>query len=86
MASVETSLQGLVHSLEQGRLARLIRLMVTWASIICLALAYLLIQFRGLSSQTGIDQAQEGIALQERVNQCLVVDIDRHQSAAGRTQ
>jgi hypothetical protein len=58
MASAETGLQGIVHSLEQGRLALVIRLMAVWASVIALALAYLLIQFRGLSSLTGIDQAQ----------------------------
>jgi hypothetical protein len=58
MASGHKGLQGIVHSLEQGRLAHVIQLMATWASIIALSLAYLLIQFRGLSSMTGIDQAQ----------------------------
>ena len=32
--------------------------MAAWASVIALALAYLLIQFRGLSSPSGMDQAQ----------------------------
>jgi hypothetical protein len=58
MGSAEKGLQGIVHSLEQGRLALVIRLMVVWACVIGLALAYLLIQFRGLSSLSGIDQAQ----------------------------
>jgi hypothetical protein len=58
MSAGGRGLQGIVHSLEQGRLARLIQLVAMWASIIGLSLAYLLIQFRGLSSQTGIDQAQ----------------------------
>jgi hypothetical protein len=35
-----------------------IRLIAIWVSILGLSLGYLLIQFRGLSSQTGIDQAQ----------------------------
>ena len=59
MGSSETDLQGIIHSLEQGRLALVIQAMLLWASVIALALAYLLIQFRGLSSLTGIDQAQE---------------------------
>ena len=58
MGRGETDPQGIVHSLEQGRLGLVIRSMVLWASVIALALAYLLIQFRGLSSLTGIDQAQ----------------------------
>jgi hypothetical protein len=58
MSSGDRGLQGVVHSLEQGRLARLIWLVAACASIIGLSLAYLLIQFRGLSSQTGMDQAQ----------------------------
>jgi len=58
MSDGDTGLQSVVHSLEQGRLARVIRLTAIWASVIALSLAYLLIQFRGLSSLTGIDQAQ----------------------------
>jgi hypothetical protein len=58
MGGAESRLQGMVHSLEQGRLAAVIRVALAWASIIALALAYLLIQFRGLSSATGMDQAQ----------------------------
>src|SRR6516165_11149308 len=58
MRDRDTGLQSVVHSLEQGRLARVIRLTAIWASVIAFSLAYLLIQFRGLSSLTGIDQAQ----------------------------
>ena len=58
MSSKDPGLQGVVHSLEQGQLARVIWLTAMWASVIGLSLAYLLIQFRGLSSLTGIDQAQ----------------------------
>jgi hypothetical protein len=58
MAGAETGLQGIIHSLDHGRLAFVIRLMVVSGSVIALALAYLLMQFRGLSSLTGIDQAQ----------------------------
>jgi hypothetical protein len=58
MSSKDPGLQGVVHSLEQGQLARVIWLIAMWASVIGLSLAYLLIQFRGLSSLTGIDQAQ----------------------------
>jgi hypothetical protein len=56
--SGDTGLQSVVHSIEQGRLARMIQLMAIWVTILGLSLGYLLIQFRGLSSQTGIDQAQ----------------------------
>jgi len=58
MSDGDTGLQSVLHSLEQGRLARVIRLTAIWASVIAFSLAYLLIQFRGLSSLTGIDQAQ----------------------------
>jgi hypothetical protein len=58
MSSAETKLQELVHSVEQGRLASVIRILLACAATIGLALAYLLIQFRGLSTQSGMDQAQ----------------------------
>jgi hypothetical protein len=48
----------MVHSLEQGRLALVIRILVGSACVVALASGYLLMQFRGLSTQTGIDQAQ----------------------------
>ncbi|HYY28048.1 MAG TPA: phospholipid carrier-dependent glycosyltransferase [Chthoniobacterales bacterium] len=58
MSSAETKLQELVHSVEQGRLASVIRILLACAAAVGLALAYLLIQFRGLSTQSGMDQAQ----------------------------
>jgi MFS family permease len=52
------SVQGFVHSLEQGKIAGFFRLVLSLVAVIALALAYLLIQFRGLSTPAGIDQAQ----------------------------
>lgn len=54
----EADIQGLVHSLEQGKAAGLFRLFLSIAAIIALALGYLLLEFRGLSTPVGIDQAQ----------------------------
>jgi hypothetical protein len=58
MQTREADIQGLVHSLEQGRAADLLRPFLSIAAIIALALAYLLLQFRGLSTPAGMDQAQ----------------------------
>ena len=58
MAGTQTKIQGFVHSLDQGRLARVIQVIAAITSILALAAAYLLIQFRGLSSEAGMDQAQ----------------------------
>jgi hypothetical protein len=52
------NVQSFVHSLEQGKIAGFFRLVLSLVAVIGLALAYLLLQFRGLSTQTGIDQAQ----------------------------
>ena len=52
------NVQSFVHSLEQGKIAGFFRLVLSLVAVIALALAYLLIQFRGLSTQAGIDQAQ----------------------------
>jgi hypothetical protein len=52
------NVQGFVHSLEQGKLGGLIRLILLLVCVVGLALAYFLYQFRGLSSPAGIDQAQ----------------------------
>jgi hypothetical protein len=52
------NVQGFVHSLEQGKIAGIFRLVLSFVAVIGLALAYLLLQFRGLSTQAGIDQAQ----------------------------
>ena len=43
---------------EQGRLAGVIRVLLGCAAAVALALLYLLVQFRGLSTETGMDQAQ----------------------------
>jgi hypothetical protein len=52
------NVQSFVHSLEQGKIAGIFRLVLSFVAVIGLALAYLLLQFRGLSTQAGIDQAQ----------------------------
>ena len=58
MSNAETKLQELVHSVEQGLLASVIRILLACAATVGLALAFLLILFRGLSTQSGMDQAQ----------------------------
>src|SRR5258708_24035687 len=49
---------GFVHSLKPGKIAGFFRLVLLLGAVVALALAYLLIQFRGLSIPAGIDQAQ----------------------------
>ena len=58
MAIGESQVQQVVHSIEQGRLAGLIRISLTIVGVGALALAYLFIEFKGLSAAEGIDQAQ----------------------------
>jgi hypothetical protein len=58
MITQEVDVQRLVHSVEQGKAAGLFRLILSIIAVITLALAYLLLQFRGLSTSAGIDQAQ----------------------------
>ncbi|MBV9673836.1 MAG: glycosyltransferase family 39 protein [Verrucomicrobia bacterium] len=58
MATPEETIQGFVHSLEQGWLAAVFRTILLIVLVCALGLAYLLIQFRGLSTQDGIDEAQ----------------------------
>jgi 4-amino-4-deoxy-L-arabinose transferase-like glycosyltransferase len=58
MSSVESRLQALVNSVEQGRIAGVIRVLLGCAAAVALALLYVLVQFRGLSTETGMDQAQ----------------------------
>jgi hypothetical protein len=58
MQTREADIQGLVHSLEQGKAAGLFRLCLSILAVIALALSYLLLQFRGLSTPAGMDQAQ----------------------------
>ncbi|MFA7343624.1 MAG: hypothetical protein WC003_04910 [Terrimicrobiaceae bacterium] len=54
----EVGVQTAVHSLEQGRLAPVIRGAMFAVLIIALTLLYLFVQFRGFSSITAMDQAQ----------------------------
>jgi hypothetical protein len=56
--SGEVGVQSAVHSIEQGRLAPIIRGAMFGALIIALTLLYLFVQFRGFSSITAMDQAQ----------------------------
>ena len=56
--SGELGVQTAVHSLEQGRLAPIIRGAMFAFLIIALTLLYLFVQFRGFSSITAMDQAQ----------------------------
>jgi hypothetical protein len=52
------NVQGFVHSLEQGKIAGFFRIVLSVAAAIALALCYFLLQFRGLSTPAGMDQAQ----------------------------
>ena len=56
--SGEIGVQTAVHSIEQGRLAPIIRRAMFAFLIIALTLLYLFVQFRGFSSPTAMDQAQ----------------------------
>jgi len=58
MAFGKSQVQQVVHSIEQGNLGRLIRIALAIVGVVALALAYLFIQFKGLSAADGIDQAQ----------------------------
>ncbi len=58
MASSTGSVQGLVHSLEQGSLAPLLRRFVIGVVILAVALVYLGWKFRGFAIPEAMDQAQ----------------------------
>src|SRR5262249_29434848 len=58
MITQEVDVQRLVHSIEQGKAAGLFRIIPSTCAVIALALAYFLLQFRGLSTSVGMDQAQ----------------------------
>lgn len=58
MATTKPGAQEIVHSLDQGKLAPIIRIAMFGALIITLTLLYLFVQFRGLPSSTAMDQAQ----------------------------
>jgi len=54
----ETRVQHLIHSLEQGILAVVVRTAMFTALIVALTLLYLFVQFRGLPNEAAMDQAQ----------------------------
>jgi len=56
--AIESQVQRVVHSIEHGNLAGLIRVLLAIVGVIALALAYLFIEFKGLSAAEGMDQAQ----------------------------
>lgn len=59
MASTgEVGIQAALHSIEQGKLAPIIRGLMFAVLIIALTLLYLFVQFRGFNSPTAMDQAQ----------------------------
>ncbi|HEX8371945.1 MAG TPA: glycosyltransferase family 39 protein [Chthoniobacterales bacterium] len=57
MAS-ETSVQGLVHNLEQGSLAIIMRRVLLVVAVLAVATVYIIFKFRGLEHGMGMDQAQ----------------------------
>ncbi len=57
-ATSEVGVQSILHSLEQGKLAPIIRAAMFAFLVIVLTLLYLFVQFRGFSSVTAMDQAQ----------------------------
>lgn len=57
-ATDEAGVQAAVHSLEQGKLAPIIRGAMFFVLIIVLTLLYLFVQFKGFSNLTSMDQAQ----------------------------
>lgn len=75
----EVGVQTAVHSLEQGRLAPIIRGAMFAFLIIALTLLYLFVQFRGFSGVTAMDQAQiarniaEGKGLSTRLIRPLAI-------------
>lgn len=58
MASGDVHVQTTVHSLDQGKLAFLIRIGMILALVIATSLLYLFVQFRGFSLPSAMDQAQ----------------------------
>jgi hypothetical protein len=56
--AIESQVQQVVHSIEHGSLAGLIRVLLAVVGVVALALIYLFIEFKGLSATDGIDQAQ----------------------------
>ena len=56
--STETSVQGLVHDLEQGSLAIMVRRILLIVCVFAIAMIYIIFKFRGLEHGMGMDQAQ----------------------------
>lgn len=54
----ETSIQGLVHNLEQGSFAVIIRRVLLIVAVLAVAMIYIVFKFRGLEHGMGMDQAQ----------------------------
>jgi 4-amino-4-deoxy-L-arabinose transferase-like glycosyltransferase len=60
MNTGENSVQTVVHTIEVGFIAKVIRALLALIGIAAVALLYLLLQFKGLSASDGMDQAQIG--------------------------
>ncbi len=58
MSGLDSKIQGFVHSLEQGGIARWIKIAALLAGIAAIALLYLFVEFKGLGEAAGMDQAQ----------------------------
>lgn len=58
MATGDVQVQGAVHSLEQGRMAHLIKTGMFAVAIVALILLYLFVHFKGLNDRSAMDQAQ----------------------------
>lgn len=56
----DTNLQDLVYQIEGGRLKSLVLRLLFFVTVVALAAVYLLVVFRGLDSETAMDQAQIG--------------------------
>ena len=56
--ATETSVQNLVHNLEQGSLAIIVRRILLIVGVLAVATIYILFKFRGLEHGMGMDQAQ----------------------------
>ena len=59
-SSTETSVQSIIHALEQGNLAFLVRGIVLLVCILAVALCFLGWKFRGFALPEAMDQAQIG--------------------------
>jgi len=57
-AGNEIGIQSVLHSIEQGRLAPIIKGTMVGTLIVALSLLYIFVQFRGFSTPTAMDQAQ----------------------------